>query len=93
MVDNDDRAEWASKALVLFSRITGLDPDEERQEAVGDLIANIGHYCDRNGLDFMELAAAAISLWDVEKREEDNGEPHAMYPPKSVRIIVSSNCS
>ena len=89
MVDNDYRAEWAGKVLLQFSRFTGLDPKEEKQEAVGDLIANIGHYCDRNGFDFLELAAAAISLWDVEKREEENGEPDAMYPPKAVRIELT----
>ncbi len=89
MVDNDDRAEWAGSVLRQFSRMTGLDPKEEKKEAVGDLIANIGHYCDRNGLHFIELAAAAISLWDVEKREEENGEPNAMYPPKSVRIELA----
>ena len=49
-------------------------------------MANIGHYCDRNGLDFIELAAAAISLWDVEKREEEAGQPGAMYPQKEVTI-------
>lgn len=86
MVDNDDRAEWAGKMLLLFSKMTGLDPEEEKRESVGDLMANIGHYCDRNGLDFIEVAAAAISLWDVEKREEEAGEPNAMYPQKEVTI-------
>lgn len=90
MVDNEDRAEWAGTVLLLFARMTGLDPEDEKGEAVGDLIANIGHYCDRNGLDFIPAVAAAISLWDVEKREEESGQPDAMYPHKTVTIELQS---
>lgn len=88
MVSNEDRAAWAETVLLIFSRMTGLDPEEEKGEAVGDLIANIGHYCDRNGLDFLPSVEAAISLWDVEKREEEAGQPDAMYPHKEVTIVL-----
>lgn len=90
MVDNDDRAAWAGKVLLIFARMTGLDPEEEKEEGVGDLITNIGHYCDRKGLDFIPLVASAISLWDVEKREDEAGEPDAMYPQKEVTIKLLS---
>lgn len=86
MVDNDDRAEWAGMVLLEFSRMTGLKLDAERDDAISDLICNLGHYCDRHNLPFLELAARAIAIWDVEKREEDSGEPNALYPEKTVVI-------
>ncbi len=84
--DNSDRAEWAKNALALFCEETGLDLEFENQEAVSDLMANLGHFCDLYGLDFLALAASAIGVWDAEKREEENGEPNALYPEKKVVI-------
>ncbi len=84
--DNSDRAEWAKNALAVFCDETGLDLEFENQEAVGDLMTNLGHYCDRYGLDFLSIVSGAVGLWDVEKREEENGEPNAMYPQKRVVI-------
>lgn len=49
-------------------------------------MANLGHYCDRYGFDFLSIVSGAIGIWDVEKREEENGEPNAMYPQKRVVI-------
>jgi hypothetical protein len=53
---NTNRADWAEQALAEFSRITGLDfiePDApERVEAVTDLLADLMHWCDGEGLDF-----------------------------------------
>lgn len=48
---NDDRASWAALALRHFRRATGAD----REDALGDLICNLMHWCDRNNFDF-ELA-------------------------------------
>lgn len=83
---NADRALWAAEALNVFCQVTGLDPVVEHEEAVGDLITNLGHYCDEHGLEFLELVAAAVGLWDAEKRELASGEPNAMYPTHSVKI-------
>ena len=85
---NFDRADWAENALSLFCEETGLDEDSERPESVSDLIANLGHYCDVHCLDFLDLAAQAIGVWDAEKREEANGEANALYPEKKVLIAV-----
>ena len=83
---NSDRAEWAEHALAVFCDDTGLDQEIERQDAVSDLLCNLGHYCDLHNLDFLALASSAIGVWDAEKREEANGELNAMYPEKKVFI-------
>lgn len=85
---NVERANWAAEALAVFCEETGLDSELECEEAVGDLIANLGHYCDELGLDFVDLVAGAVGIWDVEKREQANGEPNAMYPLYEVKIEI-----
>ena len=85
---NADRAEWAEHALSVFSEDTGLDLEIEPQDAVSDLMCNLGHYCDQNDLNFLALASRAIGVWDVEKREEENGEANALYPEKKVIIAL-----
>lgn len=84
--NNDDRAEWADEALGVFCARTGLDLEVEPDDAVSDLICNVGHFCDRSGLNFVSLVSRALSVWEVEKREEANGEPGALYPQKKVLI-------
>jgi hypothetical protein len=48
---NDDRASWADTALCHFRGATGAD----REDAVGDMLCNLMHWCDLNNFDF-ELA-------------------------------------
>ena len=86
--DNSDRADWAENALTVFCEDTGLHPEDERRAAVSDLICNLGHYCDRHDLDFIAIAAVSIGVWDAEKREEENGEPDALYPERKVLITL-----
>ena len=48
---NADRAEWAAAALRHFQCTTGTD----YEDAPGDLLCDLMHWCDRNNFDF-ELA-------------------------------------
>lgn len=86
--NNSDRAEWAEHALAIFCDETGLDHETEKQEAVSDLLCNLGHYCDIHSLDFLAVASGAIAVWDAEKREEANDEANALYPEKQVMIAL-----
>jgi hypothetical protein len=44
----NDRAEWAHAAIDVFEHRTG----SEREESLGDLLADLMHWCDRNNQDF-----------------------------------------
>ena len=44
---NDDRAHWAGVCIDSMADLTGC---EQGQEALGDLLTNMFHWCDRNGL-------------------------------------------
>lgn len=44
---NDARAAWAGQSINLMSTLTGCEPG---QEALGDLLCNIFHWGDRNGI-------------------------------------------
>ena len=46
---NDDRAAWANDAILAFVAATRTD----KEDAAADLIADLGHWCDRNGLNFL----------------------------------------
>lgn len=63
---NDKRAGWAQDAIQSFSDATGADMGEE---ALSDLLADIGHYCDRNGISLESAICWAASLY----REETDG--------------------
>jgi hypothetical protein len=45
---NADRASWAGNALTTFMRETGAD----EEDALGDLLTDLMHWCDRNNYDF-----------------------------------------
>ena len=45
---NEDRAKWASEALLRFQMETGTD----LEDALADLLGDLMHWADRNGRDF-----------------------------------------
>lgn len=63
---NDDRASWAAHALNQFSRLTGCD---EQDEAIGDLLGNLMHWCDRNGKNFEEELAQGRAYYAKETEQ------------------------
>ena len=50
---NDDRSDWAAAALKIFMKTTGT----EAGDAVADLVADLHHWCDRNGQNWAEELA------------------------------------
>lgn len=67
---NRDRARWAEHALNTFSRETG---SEMGQEALHDLLCDLGHYADQQGFDFEDQIRCAAETWAEEKAEEQQG--------------------
>lgn len=71
---NDDRAEWAQHALDQFAQLTGMDEgggNEEDETVLGDLLADLMHWCDRHGVDFEAKLAGARANYAEETANED----------------------
>jgi hypothetical protein len=64
---NNDRAEWAATALLQFQSTTGSD----HEDALGDLLCDLMHWCDRNNYEF-DLALT---------RAQGNYEAETSAPP------------
>jgi hypothetical protein len=78
---NDSRAEWAREVVEAFGSITGADLYED---AAGDLICDIGHLCDEEGLDFVAMVRKAVAYWSIEQVD-----PDGIADPPEVDIIIA----
>ena len=68
---NENRADWADHAMRAFAHTTGMDHAGEDQETVlQDLLADLMHLCDRDGMDFERAASSARSCCQEELEEE-----------------------
>lgn len=66
---NDVRATWAKQALLQFIINTGTD----WADALGDLLANLMHLCDRDReLDFERSLQTARGHYAEETRQDAN---------------------
>lgn len=63
-ITNGTRAECANDALWAWraAKGEGIDPDN-----AADLIADLGHLCDREGLDFEAAVKRATINWRAER--------------------------
>ena len=65
---HDHRARRSGIALAAYSAETGSDmPDD----AITDVIADLGHYADHHALDFPLLLRRAIGHWLAEKSDPE----------------------
>ena len=64
--DNYDRAEWAAKTLDAFMSIVRTDPED----ALGDLLCDLRHWCDREGVDFDAVVASSGRMYRTEVAED-----------------------
>ena len=78
MVDNSVRADWAGAALQAFAdeSMDGAISDE----AVMDLICDLGHYAERvlrlTEIEIISLFRIGIGAWKAES-EHPIGDPHS----------------
>lgn len=77
---NAQRAGWALAAIRAFSDEVNSD---NTSEAVGDLLCDIGHFCDLAKLDYLQVVAHAIGVWHAERRD-----PVGLAPEPDVLVIV-----
>lgn len=73
---NDERASWAGVAIAAFRDLTNCD----QEDAVSDLMANIMHFCDRNGMSFSAELQRARMHYEAETYEAPSHEPSAVSP-------------
>ena len=65
---NGQRAKWANCGVVGFLLASGeLEPIRIDEDSVRDLLADLGHLCDREGLDFPAIVNAAKRDWRAER--------------------------
>ncbi len=72
-IPNDDRASWAEAALLAFAQRTGMAKEmvgdkEDTFFIVSDLLADLGHWCDRHRLDLAEALAHAGHHYSTETK-------------------------
>lgn len=66
---NLERAGWAAQAVELFGKITGCRPATEGwKTAIVDLLCDLRHLCDREGLDWYGLLENAKDHYCAETR-------------------------
>jgi len=74
-ISNGDRAAWAEVALLAFARRTGMLKDQDKMGNIegedpflilADLLTDLGHWCDRNGVDFPSALAHAAWHYHAE---------------------------
>jgi len=78
---NLERAHTAEQCLDRFIRLTG--PELSQEEAAGDLIANIGHFCQTTGLDYLAIVKTGVGHWYVERTCPDSID---MLPDVTITI-------
>jgi hypothetical protein len=66
---NAERSEWARTAVNAFA-VETRTKDEPLDEQVSDLLADLMHLCDAEGLDFNELSERGQGNHEAEVQEE-----------------------
>jgi len=74
---NAQRAGWAYTALEAFANETGQltsgDFEHDMPSVIGDLLANLMHYCEQEKIDFSLCLARGQGHFRHEKAHPDGG--------------------
>lgn len=66
---NEDRAESAFRALQKFNQVTDIE-DEEPETQIADLLCNLQHYADEQGVDFQACLDRGNRNYEAEVQQE-----------------------
>lgn len=66
-VKNGTRAEWADQALSVFRNTCGYPSDDDNECPIMDLIGDLLHLADRDGLDSEHLVESGRRMWEDER--------------------------
>jgi hypothetical protein len=70
-VTNEDRAGWAEEACATFAEITGQDMGNDLPEIIGDLIANLLHLANQQGMCAEDRLENGRMHYEAEIEEEE----------------------
>lgn len=70
-VTNEDRADWAAVACEAFADITGQNMEEDLPAIIGDLIANLLHLANQQGMCAADRLENGRMHYDAEIAEEE----------------------
>jgi hypothetical protein len=70
-VTNEDRAGWAEVACEAFADITGQDMENDLPGIIGDLIANLLHLANQEGMCAEERLSNGLMHYTAEIAEEE----------------------
>ena len=65
---NQSRAQLAREVVEAYGSISG---DGFCEEAIGDLLSDIGHLCDKEQLDYVAILRKAVAYWKIEQTHPD----------------------
>jgi hypothetical protein len=69
-MNNAERAEKAFRTMLVFMQYTGLTRADGYETAITDLIADLQHLCDEQGIEFAEVLRVAEDHYQAELAEE-----------------------
>ena len=64
---NGVRARWANRAVHKFQRDSGLSKTEGLDIAITDLLCDLAHLCNKEGLEFERLLSQAMGHFIAER--------------------------
>lgn len=69
---NDERAEWAASAVDAFADITNMrNAGEDDETILTDLLADLRHWADREGIDWKAVVTTAEMHYDAETSDDN----------------------
>jgi hypothetical protein len=93
---NVQRAQWARKALAVFTAETysGDHPDtmhpEDLETAIGDLICDLLHVARYHPrMDALAIDSHALNMFEQELAEEKKGTPSAESPAEWIEALLN----
>src|SRR5271157_1971511 len=75
---NQEHADIARKAITACD----FDPHQDLPTSIKDLLVDLGHLADAEGLDYVERVKKAINAWQVERID-----PNSLADGPAVDII------
>ncbi len=78
---NEEHADKARKAITACD----FDPHQDLPTSIKDLLVDLGHLADAEGLDYVELVKKAINSWQVERID-----PNSLADGPSVEITIGT---